>query len=809
MKIKYLAFLLISAGTLFLTDCKKDKEPKPDDKEPVVETIFSGLEFTDEETQSTIPEISLPLYGGVYLSSFELKLPPPEDQKKKGTCLTFAVAYGVMGYYIGGFESVFGGVNKNRVGSPEFLHNLTKPNSCDEGTYIVDFNGKRGVLDILKEDGVCTWNKMPYTKECSIQPNIEQYADAKNYKILKYERLTEISENLLKSTLLNDHPIIIGCSIGDDFGSKYGVKNPPIWKEKGASNKIIGHAMILMGYDDDKKAFKIQNSGGTNWGDQGYVWMDYAAASSLINSAYIVYPDITRPNSTAPTLKTTVASNITKNSAKSGGNITYDGGASVTAKGVVWHTAQNPTLAHKSTNEGSGSGSFVSNINGLKANTKYYVRAYATNSKDTAYGNQIEFSTQSEATITKATVQTTTATTITKTTAKSGGNVTNDGGASVTERGVCWNTATNPTTSNSKKVSTTNGTGAFAIDITGLKANTIYYAKAYATNSEGTAYGNEITFTTQSETNTAPTIQTVSASDITPTTAVSGGNVTSDGGANVTARGVCWNTSPNPSTSNSKTNNGGGTGSFTANLSGLKANTTYYVRAYATNSVNTAYGNQISFKTADASASNPYLNPNLTYGTVTDIEGNKYATIKIGFQTWMAENLKVTKYNDGTNIPFVLNITDWTSLSTGAYTIYDFSPENEPIYGKLYNQYAVFTEKLCPKGWHIPSDEQWEQLRTYLLSQSNSPGGKLKSTGTVLWLSPNTEATNESGFSGLPGGMRNPYSYQTSFEDLKKYGEWWSLTSGIYYYLSYNSSSFNRDSYESSNSGMSCRCVKD
>ena len=181
---------------------------------------------------------------------------------------------------------------------------------------------------------------------------------------------------------------------------------------------------------------------------------------------------------------------------------------------------------------------------------------------------------------------------ITDTSAVSGGIITDDGGIEITARGVCWDTIPNPTISNNH---TTDGldTGSFTSHLTGLAAGTTYYVRAYATNAVGTAYGNRITFTT----NTIPTIKTTTASNITDSSAVSGGNITSDGGTTIIARGVCWDTIPNPTISNNHTTDGLDTGSFTSHLTGLTARTTYYVRAYATNAVGTAYGNEETFLT--------------------------------------------------------------------------------------------------------------------------------------------------------------------------------------------------------------------
>ena len=199
------------------------------------------------------------------------------------------------------------------------------------------------------------------------------------------------------------------------------------------------------------------------------------------------------------------------------------------------------------------------------------------------------------------TVTTTAASSITNTTATSGGNITDDGGAAITVRGICWSTSPNPGLSGNHTTDGT-GSGAFASNLTGLTAMTVYYVRAYATNSVGTAYGNEISFTTTNTSTALPTVTTTALSAITMTTATSGGNVVADGGATVTARGVCWSTSINPVVTGNHSTDGNGTGSFTSSITGLNSNTVYNVRAYATNSLGTAYGNQISFTTDDSIA---------------------------------------------------------------------------------------------------------------------------------------------------------------------------------------------------------------
>jgi uncharacterized protein (TIGR02145 family) len=207
---------------------------------------------------------------------------------------------------------------------------------------------------------------------------------------------------------------------------------------------------------------------------------------------------------------------------------------------------------------------------------------------------------------------------------------------------------------------------------------------------------------------------------------------------------------------------------------------------------------------------NTAFNPSLTYGEVTDIEGNIYKTIVIGSQTWMAENLKTSKYNDGTSITTGLGGTAWQSNTSGAYAIYDNNAVNNTTYGKLYNWNAVNTGKLCPEGWHIPSDAEWTVLTSFLGGEDLA-GGKMKST-SLLWPLPNDGATNESGFSGLPGGNRY---FNGSYTSIGFYGRWWSSTEyefdadlAWYRFLYYDYEDAGR-SYFYKDYGLSCRCIKD
>jgi uncharacterized protein (TIGR02145 family) len=258
-----------------------------------------------------------------------------------------------------------------------------------------------------------------------------------------------------------------------------------------------------------------------------------------------------------------------------------------------------------------------------------------------------------------------------------------------------------------------------------------------------------------------PVLTTTAVIYITQTTATCGGNITGDGGAAVIARGVCWGINQTPTIADNKTANGTGTGSFTSVITGLTANTTYYERAFATNSAGTAYGSVVSFTTP---------------GTLTDIDGNVYNTVVIGTQVWMAENLKTTRYRNGDPIRYISDSTQWNIyLATGAYCTYRNDNSYANIYGHLYNWYAVNNNrKIAPSGWHIPSNDEWTTLTTFL-GGFLVAGGKLKEAGTTHWASPNTGATNETGFTALPGGYRD--GYEGMFEYLKTYLYMWSSTS--------------------------------
>jgi len=334
---------------------------------------------------------------------------------------------------------------------------------------------------------------------------------------------------------------------------------------------------------------------------------------------------------TLPTVTTDIVGAVTDSTATCGGTVTADGNAAVTMRGVCWDTLPDPTVSNSHTVDGIGLGVFNSSMTGLTSGTIYYVRAYATNSAGTAYGALRTFTT-------KISVNTSPVNDITATTVVCGGTVNSAGNAEVTMRGVCWNTLPAPTLNGSHTVDGT-GAGVFTSNITGLTPGTTYYVRAYATNSVGTVYGDDIIFTTV---DTTPTVTTKAISFLTDTSAFSGGNITFDGGAAVTVCGICWDTLPNPTVSGIHTTDSASMGIFTSSMMNLTPATTYYVRAYATNSVGTTYGQEISFRTYSSCPG---------AATVTDHEGNVYNTVQIGNQCWTRENMRcMTSPSTGTMI---------------------------------------------------------------------------------------------------------------------------------------------------------------
>ena len=291
------------------------------------------------------------------------------------------------------------------------------------------------------------------------------------------------------------------------------------------------------------------------------------------------------------------------------------------------------------------------------------------------------------------------------------------------------------------------------------------------------------------------------------------GTVRDDGGAVITDSGMCWHTSPFPTIADSKSSWGLSLIHISGWVMPLTPATHYYIRAYATNSQGTGYGDQLEFTTLPAE------------DVVTDVDGNIYHTVTIGNQVWMVENLKVTHFADGTPIDHVVQ-DDWGGYPFDAYCDYLDNPTWSDSFGRLYNWAAVMDPKgLAPEGWRIPNDNDWQVLEMHagMLSaeadimndwRGSDEGGKLKQAGVDSWAIPNTGATDEFGFGALPGGYRNADGHEGQVQLV---GFYW--TSSIYFgeifefdahfrRIDYNRTDIYRG-HIPKGTGMSVRCIKE
>jgi len=374
--------------------------------------------------------------------------------------------------------------------------------------------------------------------------------------------------------------------------------------------------------------------------------------------------------------------------------------------------------------------------------------------------------------------------------------ITGLNGNEITKLGHCWSQATTPTVEKDESVSGVLDSITVSSNLIGLKANKSYYVRPFVTTNQQTLYGQEVIIQTMPT--GKPIITTNEVTNITINTATCGG-INDDGGLTISQRGICWNTTGNPTLENNLdfTNNGSGTGSFTSQLTGLAENTTYYVTAYAINEEGTVYGQTKSFL-----ATNDCVDPR---------DGQIYETVVVGNQTWFAENLN---YNIGIN---------WC---------YGDNPSNCITYGRLYNWATIMygeassntvpsgVQGICPDGWHLPSDEEWKILEGNTDTQYgvgdpewDENGYRGYNAGKNFKTSTNWSSnmgTNTVGFSALPGGYRPT---DGNFYELGASGYWWSSTDNgstdaWFRILYYNHDRVYRDKYYKGY-GFSVRCVRD
>jgi len=320
-----------------------------------------------------------------------------------------------------------------------------------------------------------------------------------------------------------------------------------------------------------------------------------------------------------------------------------------------------------------------------------------------------------------------------------------------------------------------------------------------------------------------PSVSTndINMKTITTSSVQCGGVVSDNGGSQLLGRGLCWSKKHMPIVqykidtiskleyvynSDSVKFLATETGPFNVLIEGLQPYTTYYVRAFAKNANGISYGAEKTFTTIAGTVGGVTI----VYGTVKDADSNSYKTVKILTQVWMAENLRVTKYKDGTKIPKVNSMITWAGLTSGAYCAYDTTKNADTIktFGYLYNAYSVLTNKLCPEGWHVPVEADWTQLAKNL-GDYPIAGAKLENNQSLYWID-NTIATNKSGFSAEPAGTRSSIGV---FENAGTSTTYWSFnsynTASSYSKTLTNNTSALNQTFGNKTSGLSVRCLKD
>ncbi|MBO9701033.1 MAG: hypothetical protein J7604_12540 [Sporocytophaga sp.] len=537
----------------------------------------------------------------------------------------------------------------------------------------------------------------------------------------------------------------------------------------------------------------------------------YAKAYAITNSSSTMYGDeVSFTTEITPiTISTSTVSGITPNSAMSGGSVILEGGMAVNERGICYGISGGPTISNSKTSNGQGAGTYTSTLTDLTVNTTYYVRAYATDhTNKTHYGDEVSFTTPVATTFQVTTTPMTNIQLLTPTySGTSGGTVSGTG--TISAKGVCWNSAENPTIDNSK---TTNGTGlsAFSSIVTGLNPGTTYYYRAYATSSTGTTVYGE-----QYSVYYATTITTELPYNVQGNTASSGGNVPTPASGTITVRGVCWSTTENPTIVNSKTSDGTGPGTYSSSMTGLTVNTTYYVRAYATLSTgNTYYGNQRSLTTYQAGTVSVAT---LAASNLTDISaeiGGKvigqeniqargicYGTV----QNPSLSNKIITAYTWSTDYLFNLKATGLTENTLYYARAYATLSNGETVYG---NQIS-FTTPLGPSYTITTAPVSDIQPNWVMGGGTYSGPGIITDKGVAFGISPNPIAYSAgTGTSQMPSetttfqGHLGPLQPNTLYY-VRAYI---AAPSGKIFYgnqITFTSGSVKVDTYNSQLEGMS------
>lgn len=380
--------------------------------------------------------------------------------------------------------------------------------------------------------------------------------------------------------------------------------------------------------------------------------------------------------------------------------------------------------------------------------------------------------------------------------------IQSNGLAEITTRGVCWSKNTNPTISDSK-VETDNEFSSNEFRLSMLLPNTQYFIRAFATNSIGTAYGETVSFTTKPASKLTVITKKTGTSYL--NSAVWTGYITDFSYEGSIEYGLCWSENQNPTLADFHTASQNYISEFSCEWTGLTSNTTYHVRAYATTDLGTTYGNDVAFTTLPENGQ-----------IVEDIDGNIYHTVTIGSQVWLLENLKTTKFNDGTPLSNITNNSEWITTQQPAYCWYKNQQSYKESYGALYNGYVVDYlrnggKNIAPTGWHVPSSDELGKL-CHALDPLNTDIA-LKESGTAHWAAPNSGATNISGFTALPGGFRG---VDAIYGSMTESGYWWSTSpssghDGDYLYLLplYFDETFIGFMHAQKSIGLSIRCIKD